>query len=119
MKQSSKKAKKKISKKLASKKEAMRTATPKSAARKRAAKRISKQRMSVKSTVPPQFRELKQLAAKNDPRFWELRDEFRDYFRSLPEQEVEPFLKGLGRPYLDYLAIALAQESWAKNPVRI
>jgi len=99
-------------------KTASKTASAKRPARK-AASRNGKRRQVVNSTVPPQFRELKQLAATNDPRFWELRTEFRDYFRSLPEEEVEQFLKGLGRPYLDYLTLALAQESWAENPVNI
>lgn len=122
MKQSSKKATKKTAKKAARK-----SAMPKAAAKKQAAKgngkatgkQSGKKRRLIKSTVPPQFRELKQLAAKNDPRFWELRTEFRDYFRALPEEKVEPFLKGLGRPYLDYLVIALAQQSSAENPVDI
>jgi hypothetical protein len=80
----------------------------KTAAKKVASKNGKKQR-PVRSTVPPQFRELRQLAAKNDPRFWKLRDEFRDYFRCLPEEEIGIFWEGLGQPYLDYLALALIQ----------
>ena len=76
-------------------------------------------RPRVKSTVPPQFRELKQLAAANDPRFWELRREFKDYFYTLPEAEIEPFVEGLGEPYLGYLFIELARESVRNNPISI
>lgn len=96
---------------------------PKAAARKQAAKangkapgkQNGKKRRSIKSTVPPQFRELPKLGEANDPRFWELRSEFKDYFKSLPEEEVEPFLNGLKYPFVDYLSIELAQESWRNN----
>ncbi|MGH9844952.1 MAG: hypothetical protein ACREEM_40055 [Blastocatellia bacterium] len=60
---------------------------------------------------------MKKLAAKNDPRFWELRREFRDYVRNMPEDEMEPFMEGLGQPYLDYLVTALIQQSWKEDPV--
>jgi hypothetical protein len=86
---------------------------------KRAAKKSSKKRRVIKSTVPPQFRELKRLAATNDPRFWTLRREFRDYLYTLPEEEVEPFLEGLGEPYLGYLVMAVVQERGRKKPVRL
>lgn len=86
---------------------------------KTAAKKSARKRRTVKSTVPPQFRELKQLAAANDPRFWTLRREFRDYLYTLPEEEVEPFLEGLGEPYLGYLVMALVQERGRKKPARL
>ncbi len=114
MKQSSKKATKKTEKITARK-----SAMPKAAAKKQAAKRNGKQsgkkRRTIKSTVPPQFRELPKLGEANDPRFWELRSEFKDYFKSLPDEEVEPFLDGLKRPFVDYLSIELAQESWRNS----
>jgi hypothetical protein len=81
------------------------------------ASKNGKKREVAKSTVPPRFRELKQLAAKNDPRFWELRLEFRDFVRNMPEDEMEPFMEGLGQPYLDYLVTALIQQSWKEDPV--
>jgi hypothetical protein len=79
-------------------------------ASRQAAKKGAKKRRTTKSTVPPQFRELKQLAAKKDPRFWDLRKQFRDYLRGLPEESVEPFLAGLGEPYLGYLVMEMIQE---------
>ncbi len=86
---------------------------------KRAAKKSNKKRRVIKSTVPPQFRAMKRLAATKDPRFWTLRRELRDYLYSLPEEEVEPFLDGLGEPYLGYLFIELSQESFRKNPISV
>lgn len=83
-----------------------------------AAKKNGKKRAVVKSTVPPQFRVLKQLAAAKDPRFWELRREFRAYFYALPEEEREPFLEGLGEPYLDYLVMAMIQEGEGSRPTK-
>lgn len=95
----------------------------KTAGAKRPAKKVAsknvKKRQVVKSTVPPQFRELKQLAAKKDPRFQQLRREFRDYFYSLSDEEVTPFLEGLGYPYIDYLVTELARESFRQNPISI
>lgn len=84
-----------------------------------AAKESARKRRTIKSTVPPQFRELKQLAAANDPRFWTLRREFRDYLYTLPEEEVEPFLEGLGEPYLGYLVMAMVQERGQKKSARL
>ncbi len=118
MKQSSKKATKKVAKK---------SAAPKAAAKKQAAKgngkakgrQSGKKRRTIKSTVPPQFRELKRLAVAKDPRFWELRKQFKDYFRGLPEEAVEPFLKGLGDPYLGYLVMELVQERTNPNAVKV
>lgn len=114
MKQSSKKATIKTAKKAARKSATTKTATKKQAA-KRNGKTNSRERRSIKSTVPPQFRELPKLGEANDPRFWELRSEFKDYFKSLPDEEVEPFLDGLKRPFVDYLSIELAQESWRNS----
>ncbi|MGH9833562.1 MAG: hypothetical protein ACREBD_17595 [Blastocatellia bacterium] len=85
---------------------------------KQAAKKSVKRPRTIKSTVPPQFRELKRLAATNDPRFWTLRREFRDYLYTLPDEEVEPFLEGLEQPFLDYLVMAVVQERGRKKPVR-
>ncbi len=85
---------------------------------KQVAKKSAKKRRVIKSTVPPQFREMKRLAATNDPRFWTLRREFRDYLYTLPDEQVEPFLEGLEEPYLDYLVMALVQERGRKKPVR-
>jgi len=86
---------------------------------KQAAKKNGKKRRAITSTVPPQFREMKRLAATNDPRFWTLRRELRDYLYSLPDEEVEPFLDGLGEPYLGYLCVELARESFRENPISI
>ncbi len=86
---------------------------------KQAAKKSSKKRRVIKSTVPPQFRELKMLAAAEDPRFWTLRREFRDYLYTLPDEQVEPFLEGLEEPYLGYLVMALVQERGRKKPVKL
>lgn len=84
-----------------------------------AAKKNGKKRAVVKSTVPPQFRALPRLAKLDDPRFWTLRRELRDYFNNLPEEEVEPFLAGLKEPYQGYLFIELAQETFRNNPISI
>jgi hypothetical protein len=114
MRQSGKKATKKTAKKAVRK-----SAAPKTEAKKQAAKLNGKQggkkRRTIKSTVPLRFRELPKLGEANDPRFWELRSEFKDYFKSLPDEEVEPFLDGLKRPFVDYLSIELAQESWRNS----
>jgi hypothetical protein len=115
MKQSSKKATKKTTKKAARK-----SAMPKAAAKKQAAKRngkatgkqSGKKRRSIKSTVPPQFRVLPRLGEANDPRFWELRREFKDYFKSLPDEEAEAFIAGLEYPFVDYLALELTREEY-------
>ncbi len=96
-----------------------RKAAKTSSSKRPAKKAASKKRLVVKSTVPPKFRELKQLAAKKDPRFLQLRREFRDYFYSLSDEEVPPFLEGLGYPYMDYLATELARESFKQNPISI
>lgn len=93
-------------------------ATKSKATVKSAAKKNGKKRAVAKSTVPPQFRVLKQLAAAKDPQFWELRREFRAYFYTLPEEEWEPFLEGLGEPYLDYLVMALVQEGKGRKPTK-
>lgn len=100
-------------------KAASRKAAKTSSSKRPAKKAASKKRLAVKSTVPPKFRELKRLEAAEDPRFWELRKEFRDYFNNLSEEEVEPFLEGLRHPYTDYLAIELVRQSWRENPVNI
>jgi len=100
-------------------KAASRKTTKTSSSKRPAKKAASKKRQVVKSTVPPKFRELKRLEAAEDPRFWELRKEFRDYFNNLSEEEVEPFLEGLRHPYTDYLAIEMVRQSWRENPVSI
>lgn len=117
MKQSSKKTVKKTAKKAARK-----SAMPKAAAKKRAAKQngkangkqSGKKRRTIKSTVPPQFRAMPKMDAK-DPQFWELREQFKKYFQSLSEKQAEKFAKGLKRPFLDYLIIDLARERHAKG----
>jgi len=86
---------------------------------KTAAKKSARKRRTIKLTVPPQFRELKRLASTNDPRFWTLRREFRDYLYTLPDEQVEPFLEGLEEPYLGYLVMALVQERGRKKPVKL
>jgi hypothetical protein len=78
-------------------------------AAKQAAKKSSKKRRTIKSTVPPQFRAMPKMDAK-DPRFWELREQFKNFYKSLPEEEVDNFVKGLKRPFLDYLVNDLARE---------
>lgn len=93
------------------------TAAPKAQlTAKPAAKKNGKKRVVTKSTVPPQFRVLKQLAAAKDPRFWELRHEFRAYFHALPEEEREPFLEGLGHPHLEYLVMAMIAARGGRSP---
>jgi len=95
------------------------TAPPKATLTAKAtAKKNGQKRQAVKSTVPPQFRVLKQLAAAKDPRFWELRREFRDYLYSLPEEDREPFMEGLGQPYIDYLAMAMIAARAGKKSVK-
>lgn len=81
---------------------------------KQAAKKSSKKRWTIKSTVPPQFRAMPKMDAK-DPLFWELREQFKNYYKSLPEEEVDDFLKGLRRPFLDYLVNDLAREQHARG----
>ena len=93
-------------------------ATKSKATVKSAAKKNGKKQAAASSTVPPQFRVLKQLAAAKDPRFWELRLEFRAYFYALPEEEWEPFLEGLGPPYLDYLVMAMIAARAGKKSVK-
>jgi hypothetical protein len=89
---------------------ATKTASAKRPAKKSARKNGGK-RQTVKSTVPPQFRVLRRMDPK-DPRYWELRDRFREYYKSLPEEEIEPFLEGLKRPFLDYLFVDLARHQY-------
>jgi hypothetical protein len=117
MKQSGKKATKKTTKKAARKSAAPKTAAKKQAAKgngKATGKRSGKKRRTIKSTVPPQFRAMPKMDAK-DPQYWELREQFKKYFQSLSEKEAENFAKGLKRPFLDYLIIDLARERHAKG----
>ncbi len=83
-------------------------------ASKQAAKKGAKKRRTIKSTVPPQFRAMPKMDAK-DPQFWELREQFKKYFQGLSEKEAEKFAKGLKRPFLDYLIIDLARERHARG----
>jgi hypothetical protein len=76
----------------------------------KAASTSGRMRQRSKSSLPAQFRPLKQLSLAKDPRFWTLRKEFKDYFRQLPEEEKEPFLDGLGSDYLGYLLMELIHE---------
>ena len=73
-----------------------------------------KKRQSVKSTVPPQFRELRRMDPKA-PGYWELRDQFKAYYKSLPEDEIETFLDGLKSPFLDYLVIDLTNDRYQRQ----
>ena len=83
-------------------------------ATKTASDRNGKKRQSVKSTVPPQFRELRRMDPKA-PGYWELRDQFKAYYKSLPEDEIETFLDGLKSPFLDYLVIDLTNDRYQRQ----
>lgn len=78
------------------------------------ASKNGKKRQAARSTVPAQFRELKRMDPKA-PGYWELRDQFKAYYKSLPEDEIETFLAGLKRPFLDYLVIDLAHDQYQQQ----
>ena|SRR5215210_402526 len=83
-------------------------------ATKAVASKNGEKRQVTRSTVPARFRELKRMDPKA-PGYWELRDQFKAYYKSLPEDEIETFLAGVKRPFPDYLAIDLAHDQYQQS----